>query len=107
VSRLLDDLSVRLASGLGGRTRLGFERLARAEDRLQGALQSAVRSQRSRADRLAAQLDALSPLRVLGRGYAVPLGTDGRVLKGRAEFTPGRSFQLRVVDGEVPARVEP
>jgi exodeoxyribonuclease VII large subunit len=107
VSRLLDDLSVRLASGLGGRTRLGFERLARAEDRLQGALQSAVRSQRSRADRLAAQLDALSPLRVLGRGYAVPLGTDGRVLKRRAEFTPGRSFQLRVVDGEVPARVEP
>jgi exodeoxyribonuclease VII large subunit len=56
---------------------------------------------------LAAQRDALSPLRVLGRGYAVPLGTEGRVLKRRAEFTPGRSFQLRVVDGEVPARVEP
>jgi exodeoxyribonuclease VII large subunit len=107
VNRLLDDLSVRLASGLAGRTRLGFERLARAEDRLQAALQSAVRGQRSRVDRLAAQLDALSPLRVLGRGYAVPLDPEGRVLKRRAEFTPDRRFRLRVVDGDVPARVEP
>jgi exodeoxyribonuclease VII large subunit len=106
VSRILDDLSVRLASGLSGRTRLAFERLARAEDRLQSALQSVVRSQRNRADRLAAQLDALSPLRVLARGYAVPLDTQGRVLKRRSDFTPDQRFQLRVVDGDVPARVE-
>jgi exodeoxyribonuclease VII large subunit len=106
VSRLLDDLAVRLASGLGGRTRLAFERLGRAQDRLQGALQSAVRSQVNRAERLAAQLDALSPLRVLARGYAVPLDPEGRVLKRRADFAPEDRFRLRVVDGEVPARVE-
>ena len=39
--------------------------------------------------RLAAQLDALSPLRVLERGYAVPTGADGRVLKRRADFAAG------------------
>ena len=57
-------------------------------------------------DRLGAQLDALSPLKVLERGFALPRGKDGRVLRRTAEFTPSLSFRLRVVDGEVPARVE-
>jgi exonuclease VII large subunit len=56
---------------------------------------------------LAAQLDALSPRWGLGRGYALPLDADGRVLQRRADVTPDRRFQLRVADGEVPARVEP
>jgi exodeoxyribonuclease VII large subunit len=57
--------------------------------------------------RLSAQLDALSPLRVLDRGYAVPTDPAGRVLKRRADFAPGTRFNLRVADGQVPARVEP
>jgi exodeoxyribonuclease VII large subunit len=65
-----------------------------------------LEGRRSRIARLSAQLDALSPLRVLDRGYAVALGEDGRVLKSRAAFEPGRPFRLRVSDGEVPARVE-
>jgi exodeoxyribonuclease VII large subunit len=70
------------------------------------SVDDALRRERHRADRLAVQLDALSPLRILDRGYAVPVGADGHVLKRRAEFAPGDSFRLRVADGEVPARVE-
>ena len=106
VSRLVDDLSVRLASGLTSRTRLASERLARTADRLQSSVQAALRRRQTQAERLAVQLDALSPLRVLGRGYAVPLSEDGRVLKQRAEFLPDRRFRLRVADGDVRARVE-
>jgi exodeoxyribonuclease VII large subunit len=58
-------------------------------------------------ERLGAQLDALSPLRVLQRGYAVPVTREGRVLKRRSEFLPGEPFRLRVADGDVSARVEP
>jgi exodeoxyribonuclease VII large subunit len=107
VRRALDDLASRLAGGLGGRTRLGLERVERAGDRLQAAMEAGLERRRHHVARLAAQLDALSPLRVLERGYAVPSGPDGRVLKRRAEFRSGEPFTLRVADGRVDARVEP
>jgi exodeoxyribonuclease VII large subunit len=106
VLRLVDDLSLRLAAGLTGRTRLAGERLARNRDRLHAAVDGVLGTRRSLADRLGAQLDALSPLRVLGRGYAVPMDQDGRVLKRRADFIKDAEFRLRVADGDVPARVE-
>jgi exodeoxyribonuclease VII large subunit len=107
VRRALDDLASRLAGGLAGRTRLGLERVERAGDRLQAAMEAGLERRRHHVARLAAQLDALSPLRVLERGYAVPSGPDGRVLKRRVEFRPGEPFTLRVADGRVDARVEP
>jgi exodeoxyribonuclease VII large subunit len=106
VLRLIDDLSVRLASGLTGRTRLARERLARTADRLRTGMESNLDASRNLTERLAAQLDALSPLRVLARGYAVPMSESGRVLKRRADFVPEESFRLRVADGDVRARVE-
>ncbi|HEY3012548.1 MAG TPA: exodeoxyribonuclease VII large subunit [Gemmatimonadales bacterium] len=106
VLRLVDDLSLRLVAGLTGRTRLAAERLARTEDRLHAGVQAALEARRNLAHRLAVQLDALSPLRILARGYAVPLGEDGRVLKRQADFVRDESFRLRVVDGDIRARVE-
>ena len=106
VLRTLDDLSVRLASGLTGRTRLAGERLARTGDRLEASMSEVVAGRRHVVERLAAQLEALSPLRVLGRGYAVATDLDGRVLKHSADFRESRVFQLQVSDGRVRARVE-
>jgi exodeoxyribonuclease VII large subunit len=104
--RLVDDLSVRLASGLTGRTRLAGARLARSSDRLRSVMQGMLKVHRGRADRLGAQLDALSPMRVLGRGYAVARDDAGRVLKRRDDFDRTERFRLRLADGEIRARVE-
>jgi exodeoxyribonuclease VII large subunit len=104
--RLVDDLSVRLASALTGRTRLAGARLARSSDRLRSVVQGMLQVHRGRADRLGAQLDALSPMKVLGRGYAVARDETGRVLKRRADFDNTDRFRLRLADGEVRARVE-
>ncbi len=106
VLRQLADLASRLGAGLSGRTRVTEERLARAGDRLHAGMAGAIARERHRAERLAAQLDALSPLRILDRGYAVPVDEVGRVLKRRADFPPGAAFRLRVADGDVAARVE-
>ena len=106
VSQLLDQLGARMGSTLGRRVELARERLSRSADRLEGAMEGLITRPANRLDRLAAQLDALSPLRVLGRGYAVPLARDGRVLKRAADFATGETFKLRVSDGDVWARVE-
>jgi len=58
---------------------------------------------------LAAQLNALSPLSTLARGYAVARAVDReRTLTSVADFVPGTPFQLIVRDGSIVAvPVEP
>ena len=99
-------LASRLAGGLSRRTRLAAERLNRAGDRLEGGLERVIRTRRQALDRLGVALDALSPLKVLQRGYGLALSPEGKVLRRRADFPDGTPFRLRLADGEVPARVE-
>jgi exodeoxyribonuclease VII large subunit len=96
----------RLATALRRRTRLAEERLYRAEDRMRHVVERRLEGSRERLGRLGAQLDALSPLRVLGRGYAVARDEAGRVLRRMEDFPEGLGFRLRVSDGDVEARVE-
>lgn len=69
-------------------------------------IQDQLRGRKDRLGQLSAQLEALSPLAALRRGYAVPLGTDGKLLRSTREFVKGASVSLRVVDGSVECRVE-
>ena len=73
--------------------------------RLSHGLAASVAGQRERFARLAAALDALSPLKVLGRGYAIARKEDGRVIASAADAVPGEDFTLRLADGELPCRV--
>jgi exodeoxyribonuclease VII large subunit len=100
-------LGARLGSGLRRRVRLARERLYRTDDRIHRSIENHLGRRRETLDLVAARLDALSPLRVLGRGYAVARGSDGRVLRRVGDFPAGFRFTLRVQDGDVPARVEP
>jgi exodeoxyribonuclease VII large subunit len=102
----LSALGVRLAQALDRGTRLGRERLARTADRLEFLLSQRLEGPRRDLARLAAQLDALSPLKVLERGYALPRDMGGRVLRRVADFPPGLPFTLRVSDGEVAAHAD-
>ncbi len=45
---------------------------------------------------LAASLDAMSPLKVLGRGYAVARTANGTVLKSSADRPGGERMRLRL-----------
>jgi len=101
----LDHLGNRLARGLSGRSDRARERLARSGDRITGALERRIERLGHRVAELAGRLDALSPLKVLERGYAVARDARGTVLRRVEQFTPGLAFQLRVTDGDVPAQV--
>ena len=100
-----DDLGVRLARALERRGQVARERLFRAADRMQAALQEQLVDRRTTLERYAVQLDALSPLKVLGRGYAVAQDEKGKVLKSVKQLKQGTEFTLRVSDGSVDAKV--
>ena len=55
-------------------------------------------------EELTAKLNAMSPLAILSRGYAVPT-KDGRTVKSVEELPQDTSFSLRMADGVVLARV--
>ena len=74
-------------------------------DRLAHGLTGAMGRERERFARLAAALDALSPLKVLGRGYAIPQRSDGAVLRSAKEAMPGETLRLRMTDGKVSCKV--
>ena len=50
-------------------------------------------------------VDALSALKVLGRGYAIPQRSDGAVLRSAKEAMPGETLRLRMADGKVSCKV--
>jgi len=101
----LEHLAERLARGLSLRSQRVVDRLDRAGDRLSGAMQWRLEESGALLTAHGARLDALSPLKVLARGYAVARDEGGAVLKRVKQFPAGREFRLRVTDGEIDARV--
>ncbi|MCI9586481.1 MAG: exodeoxyribonuclease VII large subunit [Oscillospiraceae bacterium] len=55
---------------------------------------------------LSAALDAMSPLAVLGRGYAMPQREDGSVLRSAADVSAGDKLTVTMGDGAIDCRVE-
>ena len=74
--------------------------------RLVHGLDRSVSGQRERLARLAAALDAMSPLKVLGRGYAIAQKENGAVIASVADAEAGEEFVLRLRDGRLRSRVE-
>lgn len=81
------------------------ERLAALDRRLGARLASTVDLRRTRLGGLAAHLDALSPLAVLGRGYALAWRGDGQLLRDAREVAPGDAVRVRLAEGEIEAQV--
>ena len=74
-------------------------------EKLAAGLNRALSRERQRFGALASKLDALSPLKVLGRGYAIPRKEDGGVVRSTGDVAPGEMLRLRVFDGELSCQV--
>lgn len=73
--------------------------------RLERAAVSAVEQDQRRFAALSGRLDALSPLKVLARGYAVAT-RQGQVLHSVEQLSPGEEIRLRLADGTAFCAVE-
>ncbi len=87
-----------------------FPDMLRAADALRRSMLIAVERLMERHSqsiaKLASNLDHLSPLAVLGKGYSVVESSDGRVVRSAVSLKCGDSVKVRFADGFAKARVE-
>jgi exodeoxyribonuclease VII large subunit len=83
--------------------RINVDRYA---ERLTSIIQRRMHKSRERYTSLAAALDAMNPLKVLGRGYAIAQRTDGLVVKAAGDVSKGDRISVRLQKDEIKCVVE-
>ncbi|HEY9405304.1 MAG TPA: exodeoxyribonuclease VII large subunit, partial [Pyrinomonadaceae bacterium] len=84
-----------------GRVRLAVTRAA-----LDANFGARLDEARARLEVAVASLDALSPLGVLGRGYALVQDARGRVVRSAGSVRVGEGLRVRLAGGALRCRVE-
>ena len=75
-------------------------------DKLISAMENEVARKKHNQVALAASLDAMSPLRVLTRGYTMATNESGEIVWRTADLTPGDRLRLRLSDGSAAVTVD-
>lgn len=99
----VEALGKRLAAAARRREDRAVASLGQVQKRLGLAAQRLVERRHSRIELLAGQLQALSPLSTLARGFAVARTPGGATLSSWNHFAPGEPFDLWLRDGIVSA----
>lgn len=99
----LVQLSRQLATSAQRRQQRTTVRLETILRRLVAGAERVTERRQARLGQLAGQLEALSPLATLARGYAVARTPEGATLSGVGDFVVGQPFDLWVRDGVVAA----
>ncbi|RYZ71347.1 MAG: exodeoxyribonuclease VII large subunit [Proteobacteria bacterium] len=84
------------------------EQMQRCDDlanRLEYAFKSCVERRKLALGRVVGKLEALSPLRVLERGYSIVTTTAGAVVKSARDCVDHQEVRIKLHDGEIRARV--
>jgi len=103
----LDDLSLRLEQSGRGRAfiRTRAHRVELCQQQMAAAIHRALMSWHQSFARIAHTLDALSPLAVLERGYAICLRPEGAVIRSADDVEVGSDIDVRLHKGSLSARV--
>ena len=102
---ILNLLNGRLTYGLRRSNARQKEKVAALSASFPGCGARTIARYRERLNALAASLDALSPLKVLGRGYAIAQRADGRAVVSAGDVAPDDLLKLTLADGSVDCRV--
>jgi exodeoxyribonuclease VII large subunit len=103
----LDRLADRLRMAGVSRLRDARDRLHQLSDRARQALEHDLVSRRHRVGRLAASLEALSPLAVLARGYSLTFLADGKtIVRNSHEVKAGDLIHTRLAAGQIASRAQ-
>jgi len=83
-----------------------LQHLAGFRARLDRAAERLLEASAARLAALDARLNALSPLAVLDRGYALVLAADGTLVRSTSQIAAGHLLTTRLADGSFNSRVE-
>ena len=75
-------------------------------EKLCGSMDRTVMRSRERFARLVASLDAMSPLKVISRGYSIVSDSDGKIIKKTDDVKSGEKLSVRVEDGNINCTVD-
>lgn len=75
------------------------------QNRLLQAMEKAISQEKQRFVKTAVSLDALSPLKVMARGYAVPQTKDGDIIRSVKQTDVGAKIELQLIDGALQCQV--
>ena len=76
------------------------------QQKVAGAARTTLETDSRRFAQLTAKLDAMSPLKVLGRGYAMAQRADGTVLRSAQQVETGEQVQVRLGEGSLYCTVD-
>ena len=82
------------------------EILAGKKNRLRSGARSLLQRMRSRLELDMGRMNALSPLAILQRGYAICRNEQGLILRDAGLVTPGDRVEVKLARGELDCRVE-
>lgn len=74
--------------------------------RLGGAMQRALEVRQTRLNSAARELNAVSPLAVLGRGYAIAQDEKGQIIRRADDTALGQKLSLRLGEGKLSVEVK-
>lgn len=77
--------------------------VARDEERLYGIVNNRIERERMKLFAQNEKLKSLDPLSILGRGFSVAFGEDGRAIRSINELPEGKEFELMLADGKKKA----
>ena len=75
------------------------------KNRLISGQERSLSVQKQRYIQLVSKLDAMSPLKVLTRGYAMAENEEGQLVNSIQKISPGDSINIRFSDGQISATV--
>jgi len=105
-SHRVERLGARLAAGSPQARLASLEvRLEALTPRLNRAMAQEVERAQARLQDKERWLEAISPLAVLGRGYALVQDASGRVLRAAKEAVPGTQIAITLAEGRIESEV--
>jgi exodeoxyribonuclease VII large subunit len=98
LSHAFDEVKARLANARA--------RLDNATNACDATIDAKLQDGRERLALAAASLDALSPLGVLQRGYAIAQDASGKLVRDAGTVKPGDAVTVRLAKGKLETRIE-